>query len=87
MGTWVRGRAEGATGIGVNVKAAVSVGLAVAGAGAEPVGTTVGVGGFNRFGAINKNAPKATRLAKIHKIVVKLGKREKRLFKINPLLV
>lgn len=41
-----------------------------------PVGVAVGCGGFNKLGAINKNAPNATKLARIHNIVVRLGMRE-----------
>lgn len=73
VGSSARVRGGGATGIGVSVANAVGVALGVA--VTTPVGVIVGEGGFNKFGAIYKNAPKAIKLAKIHKIVVRLGKR------------
>ena len=80
-GSTARVLAGGASGMGVGVGGIVAVGGGVAMARTTPVGVG-GVGGFKRLGAINKNAPNATRLARIHKMVVKLGKRDARLFKI-----
>jgi hypothetical protein len=66
----------GAIGGGVAVNAGLGVAEAVATTFAIVVGVTVAGGGFSSVGAIKINAPNAISEAKIHKIVVRLGRRE-----------
>jgi hypothetical protein len=59
----------------VDVPVAVAVACGDATGREMPVGVAVGWGGFNKLGAINKNAPNATKLARIQSRVVRLGSR------------
>lgn len=66
----------GAMATGVAVAGMVAVARVVGATTTTLVGVTVDGGGVSKFGAIYKKAPNATNEATIHKIVVKLGRRD-----------